>query len=1025
MIQRLKESVKKTKKIVLNQVPKHFSLLGMALSAAFAPTTGSTADTQATAPWLASTGFYNLEQGGNNWYYKVDSDVGYYQLFTLQKNLSLLPTYYEALSEPHLNQYRPQYDIGTAFLDPTGGSTLHITKDTQTPSLYRGAVREWKAPKDGTIQISGKARKFNVTAGDGVEVEIRRYNDRGASSWADSLWFKQIPFDDEVGYSHDLTIPVRANDTIQFMVRSGDADEAGDRTLWNPSIRYTDVSPKLSPITHMVTAGNTARENVMNIRAAIEVASRRLDQAQPFIIQLPNGTVQLDDSLTINGKNITILGSANMKPGEEHLRTRLVMNSASPKPVFVLDASEGCTLKNFTLDVAKEKRKWIQATVNFSLFPECVLDFNPDQGAVSPTTFTPHYVRQVSSDGIPYAARFNRIHDNVSGFTKIDDATLEVTPRTTRIAAVQPYPGFTAYQLGWKPGVTRKKIHPEAGSKIIIGEEAQPGGRTESELCSVYFKFPKNTTIQGVEINFSNGHGFYGYDEGDTTFMDVVVGGAELQSTGGSAIKFVAERGVLKFKNGRIARTGQCGIEIQEGTLGGIVRGSTVNLSKVADSGLAIKKFKVNDRVEFFTDVANDYPQIAKYHYIGRRKVTAVNLVTKTVSFDSEVPTAANGVLLCNLEAMGNQMVVSDSYFRLGFGAAISTHGVGALINDNRFEDTATSILFSNANGIMARNVTVRGNTFDQQRQQSWDASVVVQPSVRSPGSDSRHGGGMAEAYKFIDNRFMLCSMKPESEELRNSARGIVLSQVNYAYFRRNFVQATPDNQAYPNSSFGEERSIVNVFDAPALPGIPKSYSNLIVAHSPRWRIYNDWGQSSAGFKWLQQNSSGTFKLLNKTERLGNSVQFDRLIDRWFINNGEQWLRGDGTWLWGNPQGSYLDGTLWVDTLTDGDPVIEWKSFHSGTLQIISNATVINPREPAKEAEYNASQVAANGTISSLFGGYLPTVDRSRQSEFKDLTDIKIAQGDSIRLKVKRPSGGGNPQDTRVDWSPIFNLRLY
>ena len=88
--------------------------------------------------------------------------------------------------------------------------------------------------------------------------------------------------------------------------------------------------------------------------------------------------------------------------------------------------------------------------------------------------------------------------------------------------------------------------------------------------------------------------------------------------------------------------------------------------------------------------------------------------------------------------------------------------------------------------------------------------------------------------------------------------------------------------------------------------------------------------------------------------------EFDRIIDRWFINNGEQWLRGDGTWLWGNPQGSYLDGTLGVDTLTDGDPVIEWKSFHSGTLRIISNASVINAREPAMEAEYNASQIAAN-----------------------------------------------------------------
>jgi hypothetical protein len=992
----------------------------MALSAAFTHITTGTATAQTPTSWNASSGFSNLEQGKNDWCYKVDSDVGYFQLWTLQKNLSLLPDYYGATSEAHL---RGLADIGTAFLDPTGGP-LRITRDTQTPALYRGAVREWKAPRDGTIQISGTAKKRNLTQGDGVEVEIRRYNDRGASSWADSLWLKQIPFDDAVGYSHDLTVALRKGDTIQFMVRSGDADETGDETHWNPTIRYTNATPSFSPITHVVPPGNTPGENVRNIRAAITAANLRQNQSQPFIIQLPQGIIQLDDSLTINGKNITIQGWQTPlgvnNPGNPALKTRLVMNSASPKPVFVLDASQGCTLKDVSLDVAKEKRKWIQATVNFKLFPECVLDFTPDEGSASPATFVPHYVRQISpspTNGgvlIPVAARFDRTHDNVSGFTRIDDATLEVTPGSLRAAAVQPYPGFTAYLLNWKPGVTRRKTHPEAGSKIIIGEEAKPGGRSESELCSVYFKFPKNTTIQGVEVLFSNGHGFYGYDEGDTTFSRVVVGGAELQSTGGSAIKFVAERGVLKFQNGTIGRTGQCGIEIQEGTLGGIVNGSTVNLGQLADSDLTIKKFKVGDRVEFFTDVVGDSPQIAKYHYLARRKVTSVNLTSKTVSFDSAVPTAPNGVLLCNMEAIGNQMVVSDSYFRWGFDAAISTHGVGALIRNNVFEDTATSILFSNANGKMARNVTVRDNTFlNQQLQTGLDSSVVVQPSV---GYLSH--GGMADAYKFIGNSFKLHRAGPDNK----NPRGVALSRVNYAYFRRNVIGLNPD---FP---LGEEKAMVNVFDAPALPGIPRSCSNLIVANSPRWRIYNPVGNQSAGFRWLQHNPSGTFALLNRNTRLGNSVEFGRVIDYWFINNGEHSVRADGTWVWGNPNGPYLDGTLWVDTLTEGDPMIEWKSFHSGTLRIISNANVVDPLEPTMEAEYSAFKIAANGTPSVLHRGVLPT-DSARNSEFKDLNGAEISGGDMIRLKVRRTGstslGGGSPQDTCVDWSPIFNLRLY
>ncbi|QGQ93602.1 hypothetical protein EHS13_01045 [Paenibacillus psychroresistens] len=57
--------------------------------------------------------------------------------------------------------------------------------------------------------------------------------------WPSSGW-KAINYNDFTGISHDISIPVAANDYIYFIVNKKGSITA-DATVWDPTIRYTGL----------------------------------------------------------------------------------------------------------------------------------------------------------------------------------------------------------------------------------------------------------------------------------------------------------------------------------------------------------------------------------------------------------------------------------------------------------------------------------------------------------------------------------------------------------------------------------------------------------------------------------------------------------------------------------------------------------------------------------------------------------------------------------------------------------------
>ena len=92
------------------------------------------------------------------------------------------------------------------------------------------AALTWTAGRPGTISITGNVKKFNTKSGDGVFVGILK-NDK------EILWEKTLEFNDGQGFSHALSVPVAAKDTIVFRVNQR-ANSSADMVEWNPKIAY-------------------------------------------------------------------------------------------------------------------------------------------------------------------------------------------------------------------------------------------------------------------------------------------------------------------------------------------------------------------------------------------------------------------------------------------------------------------------------------------------------------------------------------------------------------------------------------------------------------------------------------------------------------------------------------------------------------------------------------------------------------------------------------------------------------------
>ncbi|NGQ97126.1 S8 family serine peptidase, partial [Brevibacillus sp. SYP-B805] len=105
-------------------------------------------------------------------------------------------------------------------------------------------VLRWRAPRSGTIQITGTVAKSDVSGDDGVNVRVMQ-ND--TLVWPASDW-QTIAFDDAVGVEMNQELTVEEGDIISFQVNSRE-DSLGDVVKWTPSIRYisSDVKDNEAP----------------------------------------------------------------------------------------------------------------------------------------------------------------------------------------------------------------------------------------------------------------------------------------------------------------------------------------------------------------------------------------------------------------------------------------------------------------------------------------------------------------------------------------------------------------------------------------------------------------------------------------------------------------------------------------------------------------------------------------------------------------------------------------------------------
>lgn len=156
--------------------------------------------------WKASLQFGSV-QGQDQWYYK-------------QKNL-FLGTY--------------SNDTWNAVNQWWAGSQFYaiITKNLIAPDAANDSIRAWVAPASGTITISGRVRKSNVTCGDGAIATIMKNSTL--------LWGPQtVAYNDALGYSHYLTTTVTAGDTIYFGINKNTLNDYCDTLNWDPTITWGD-----------------------------------------------------------------------------------------------------------------------------------------------------------------------------------------------------------------------------------------------------------------------------------------------------------------------------------------------------------------------------------------------------------------------------------------------------------------------------------------------------------------------------------------------------------------------------------------------------------------------------------------------------------------------------------------------------------------------------------------------------------------------------------------------------------------
>lgn len=158
------------------------------------------ADDSIRLEWSGKTDFSGV-QGQDNWYYQMNSGSGYVDID------------YEEANKQYKN------------------SSNFITATNFHPGIGIYSARGWKAPYTGTVRIlpDGNVRmNSSQTVGTCVYVDIYK-ND-------ECLWEKTMQISDNVGYTYNMEVEVKAGDMIYFRV--GCDDYRNCNTYWVPLVKY-------------------------------------------------------------------------------------------------------------------------------------------------------------------------------------------------------------------------------------------------------------------------------------------------------------------------------------------------------------------------------------------------------------------------------------------------------------------------------------------------------------------------------------------------------------------------------------------------------------------------------------------------------------------------------------------------------------------------------------------------------------------------------------------------------------------
>ena len=141
---------------------------------------------------------FSGRQGQNNWYYMVS---------TSRNALTFSEMYYDG-----------EKWWRTHTLERDG---MRISDGGGHPGEYNDVARVWQSPFEGTILITGHARKEDAKGGDGVIVEIRK---NGLP-----LWQYHLPWWDSRGIDFEVTTEVQRGDRIYLIIKAYH-DTAHDNT---------------------------------------------------------------------------------------------------------------------------------------------------------------------------------------------------------------------------------------------------------------------------------------------------------------------------------------------------------------------------------------------------------------------------------------------------------------------------------------------------------------------------------------------------------------------------------------------------------------------------------------------------------------------------------------------------------------------------------------------------------------------------------------------------------------------------